>query len=249
MKDSDILIVVPCYNEEKRLPASAFVDFAAAQKHYHFLFVDDGSRDNTFGLLEQVCRENPEQMDVLKLPKNGGKAEAVRQGFLKALETQAWYIGYWDADLATPLFVLPDFIKRFHRKPSLEMVFGSRVRLMGNRIERKMMRHYLGRIFATFASNVIRLSIYDTQCGAKLFRKTPALADIFKTPFKSKWIFDIEILARYLQLKRRQGITEFDDLINELPLPAWRDVGASKVKPGDFVKAFQELVQIYLTYR
>ena len=249
MIDSDILIVVPCYNEEKRLPVRPFLDFARLQKHYHFLFVDDGSSDHTFGLLEQMCKENPAQMDVLKLEKNGGKAEAVRQGFLKALGTQAWYIGFWDADLATPLYVLPEFIQAYHEKPSLEMIFGSRVRLMGHRVERKMLRHYLGRIFATMASNVIKLSIYDTQCGAKIFRKTPVLAEIFKTPFKSKWIFDVEILARYLQIKRREGLKDFDELILELPLPEWRDVGASKVRPGDFLKAFSELLQICLTYR
>ena len=243
------LIIVPCYNEEARLPAAKYAAFMRGQKDYGFLFVDDGSTDRTFDVLEKLRKENPESCSVLKLEKNSGKAEAVRQGFLKGFASGAGLLAFWDADLATPLETLPLFLDTFERNPVLEMVFGARVKLMGHDIQRQPLRHYLGRIFATFASRVLDLAIYDTQCGAKMFRKTTTLARMFEAPFLSKWIFDVELIARFLKDKRPVRKDQIEALIHELPLPAWYDVAGSKVKPGDFFKAFAELIRIYRAYR
>lgn len=117
------------------------------------------------------------------LRRNVGKAEAVRRGVLLAFDANPDYIGYGDADLATPLEAIPAFCELLDARHDLEIVFGARVWLLGRSLERSALRHYLGRIFATAASMVLGLGAYDTQCGAKLFRASPRSDRCFKSPF------------------------------------------------------------------
>ena len=127
------------------------------------------------------------------------------------------------------------------------MVFGARVQLLGHAIERRASRHYAGRIFATIASWMLGLPVYDTQCGAKLFRVTPSLPDIFATPFLTRWIFDVEIVARALVATRREGASKLP-AIHEYPLAKWRDVGGSKLHFRDLVHVPLDLIRIYNAY-
>jgi hypothetical protein len=127
------------------------------------------------------------------------------------------------------------------------MVFGARIRLLGRHVNRRARRHYLGRVFASVVSLTLRLPIYDTQCGAKIFRVTPELSAVLADPFLSRWIFDVEILARYIHL--HHGDTRYlHDSIYELPLKRWEDVAGSKVGPGAFLKAVGDLWHIYFKY-
>ena len=158
------------------------------------------------------------------------------------------YTGFWDADLATPLYVIPDLLHHLASQPELAMVFGSRVRLLGHFIHRRPVRHYLGRCFATAVSIVLELPVYDTQCGAKLFRCTPQLHEVISTPFESRWIFDVEIIARFLVLQKENPAFGHY-AIYEHPLPAWEDVTGSKVGPFDFLKAFYQLLRIRAIFR
>lgn len=248
MIQPQVTVVVPCYNEEKRLSQRDFIVFVDQMPGYDFLFVNDGSKDRTDETLRALQVERPERFQILELEKNGGKAEAVRRGFQKAMGSGVPFLAYWDADLATPLSTLPHFIREFDARPNIEIVLGARVKLMGRDIQRKPSRHYLGRVFATFASAVLNLAVYDTQCGAKMFRVTDTLKTIFESPFSSRWIFDVEILARYMQITGFSR-AEAEARIQEYPLETWRDVAGSKVKPGDFLKAAGELVSISLRYK
>ncbi len=244
------IVVVPCYNEAARLRADAFAAFldhphSAAT---HLLFVNDGSRDATLAVLQSLHARFPTRTAILDQPVNRGKAEAVRAGMLHALAQPGCTLtGFWDADLATPLAQIPDLAAVLAQQPHLAMVFGARVRLLGRDIHRQPLRHYLGRCFATAASKVLRLPIYDTQCGAKLFRATPQLRAVLAEPFQSRWIFDVEILARFMDLHRATP-NLMRTLIYEYPLPSWRDVAGSKVHPLDFFRAFGELLHIRRRY-
>lgn len=245
-------IVVPCYDEERRLNPDAFANFARTQPFpLKLVLVNDGSRDGTLGVLQGIRDAAPDRFLVLDLEKNSGKAEAVRRGVLAALasEPAPAHVGYWDADLATPLDAIVAMRNVLESRPWLEVVLGSRVRLLGRKIDRKPARHYLGRIFATAASLALGLPVYDTQCGAKLFRATPLTAELFRETFLSRWLFDVELLARLVQRRERFGAGPIEEIVYEFTLSRWSDVDGSKVKPTDFAKAAGELFQIWRTYR
>lgn len=249
--DADqIVVVVPCYNEADRLPVTEFDRFARDNSRCRFLFVDDGSTDGTGSVLDRLCESLPASFSQMRLDRNSGKAEAVRRGMLEAFDRyHPDYAGFWDADLATPLAVIPQCTGILEARPEILILLGARVKLMGHDIRRKALRHYLGRIFATCASTALNLSVYDTQCGAKVFRSSPEMREIFSEPFLSRWIFDVELLARYIRQSKKTGTHDYEKTIYEMPLPQWTDVGGSKVKPSDFIKAFGELFRIYIRYR
>lgn len=241
-------IVVPCFNEAERLPVDTFAEFSAANPWIGFIFVNDGSTDETAAVLARLRYRDPASFRVLDQHPNRGKAEAVRLGMLAALAENATYVGYWDADLATPLEEIPRMVRVLEERPRCEIVFGSRVQLLGRSIRRKSHRHYLGRIFATAASVTLDLPVYDTQCGAKLFRSTPSTAALFAEPFCSGWIFDVEIVARLIEARRGADLPEAQEVIYEMPLDRWHDVGGSRVRPADFFRAIIAIGRIRKRY-
>jgi glycosyltransferase involved in cell wall biosynthesis len=213
------------------------------------VFVDDGSTDGTGEVLQRVLDSAPKQVVVLTMPANRGKGEAVRHGMLRALADGAPYVGFWDADLATPLEAIPSFCRILDSRPEIAAVIGARVQLLGRRIERRALRHYLGRVFATAVSLMLQQRVYDTQCGAKIFRATAELRQILSTPFRSRWVFDVEMLARIAretESARRQVLA---DIVYELPLTEWRDVGGSKLRLRDFPTAVADIARIWLSMR
>jgi dolichyl-phosphate beta-glucosyltransferase len=243
-------IIIPCYNEQARLDVDAFCRYVQRDSNVRFLFVNDGSTDGTGALLERMAAENPVAFEAMTLPRNMGKAEAVRHGFMHAFENGAKYVGFWDADLATPLDDIAVFRDLLDTRPEIQIIFGARVNLLGRSVKRNLLRHWLGRIFATFAVAVIRVPIYDTQCGAKLFRATDLVKSIFKEPFISKWIFDVELVARLVQAQRASGgtVPSPRQIICEHPLNVWNDVAGSKLKHSDFLTVAIDLVRIYAKY-
>jgi glycosyltransferase involved in cell wall biosynthesis len=232
-------LVVPCYNEAERLKPDAFRQFAG--EHVSFLFVDDGSTDATPRLLAELAASSGGRVDVVTLPRNAGKAVAVRIGVLAALERPCEFVGYWDSDLSAPLDAVHAFLALADARPTLDIIMGSRVKLLGRQIVRHAWRHYIGRVFATGASLALGVAVYDTQCGAKLFRASEVTRRVFDTPFRSAWVFDVEILARYVV---QVGVREAESRIYELPLEVWRDVPGSKVKSWHAARAAWDLAWI-----
>jgi hypothetical protein len=155
----------------------------------------------------------------------------------------ALFVGYLDADLATP----PDEMLRLLatlRASRAQAAFGARVALLGAHIERHAARHYLGRVFATAASIILRLRVYDTQCGAKVFARSALLAAALEEPFHARWAFDVELIGRLLA--GTPGIPGLGagDLL-EMALRSWTDVPDSKLRFADFPRLGLELVRIH----
>ena len=243
-----LCLIVPCYNEARRLDVQSFRSYLSGTPDSRLVFVDDGSTDNTVEVLQRICDRLEDRAGILPCTVNGGKAEAVRRGVLYALDRYSpRFVGFWDADLATPLDAVGQFLKVLEEEREIEMIFGSRVKLLGRHVERKALRHYLGRVFATAVSTMLRLPIYDTQCGAKIFRTTDRTRQVFAEGFISNWVFDVEIIARYLNLYR--GDARFlEKIIYEFPLEKWVDVAGSKVRAMDFVTAFVDVAMIKWRY-
>ncbi len=164
---------------------------------------------------------------------------------LAGLEQRAQFVGFLDADLSTPLAVIDDFLAVFRGRPAVEFVLGSRVMLLGRDVTRTMTRHYLGRVFATAVSHALDLPVYDTQCGAKVLRVSESTASLFAEPFRSRWIFDVELIARFLGLPAAVGEPPRRDRLYELVVPAWHDIPGSKLRWFDFLRATVDLTHIW----
>jgi glycosyltransferase involved in cell wall biosynthesis len=245
------IIVIPCFDEADRLPVARFEEFVANAANTDFVLVNDGSTDATLELLRGLRARHPESFEVLDLQPNRGKAEAVRAGINTAIEREARYVGYLDADLAAPLEEIPNLVRVLDDNPRCEIVLGARVQLLGRRIGRSKLRHYLGRVFATVASETLGLPVYDTQCGAKLFRVGEVTKELFKEPFVSNWVFDVEIIARRIRAQQSAAgrtLPPTASVITELPLMQWIDVPGSKVRAFDFFRAIWEVWRIHRRY-
>ena len=241
-----IAVVVPCYNERARMKPEVWLEFLADPDNadIHFFFANDGSTDATPRVLEDLCGKS-DSARLFDFAVRRGKAETIRRSALKVLAeaTEAGkpfdYLGFWDADLATPLDEIRD-IRNLVREYPFDGVFCSRIKRLGAIIERKPLRHVLGRAFATAASLMLNLPVYDTQCGAKMFR-SQTLRQVMEEPFVSDWIFDLELIFRMKQCG-------FDRLY-EKPVASWSDVPGSKIKLIDVLRIPVELLKIRRRYR
>lgn len=227
--------MVPCHNEAERLAKEQFLSFAH-QSRAQLVFVNDGSTDRTDRILDELVNAAPDKISAIRLDIQAGKGEAVRAGLRAAISKDAEVVAYLDADLSTPLGELERLLD-VQDETGADGVLGSRVGLLGHDVHRSPSRHYLGRIFATAASFVLDLQIYDTQCGAKIFRVSPALEQALASPFRTRWVFDVELIARLQSAE--PGIR-----LVEVPLQHWHDVGGSKLTAREMLIAARDLFLI-----
>ncbi len=245
MESTRASIVIPCFNEAHRLEPERLAALAESGR-VRLVLVDDGSTDGTAALLDGLALGV--NLEVLHLPRNGGKGEAVRIGLLHAIEGGAAIVGYYDADLATPPEELLRMLAVLEARADLGFVMASRVMLLGRTIDRSPVRHYLGRVFATFASLILHLPVYDTQCGAKVIRVGAGLEAALREPFISSWAFDVELIGRLLA-----GGPATDAVVKsffqEVPLHQWRDVKGSKITFPAMMLALGDLAKIAVDLR
>jgi len=210
---------------------------------FNYCFVNDGSKDNTLEILNNIAEKFPDKIIIINQQPNQGKAEAVRNGILKTLSWKEFdFVGFMDADMATPIFEMQNLLNiAIHQNK--KMVVGSRIKRLGVNIDRKISRHLVGRIIATMISNILELPTYDTQCGAKVF-ETKLAKELFRDKFISKWLFDVELFFRAKLMFKE----EIYQMIYEYPLNQWLEKGDSKVSFWYFLKIPFELYKMKRRY-
>jgi dolichyl-phosphate beta-glucosyltransferase len=241
-----LTLVVPCYNEALRLQPKRILSFVDANPRVRLLMVNDGSTDETLIRLRALAANRPGRIAVHDLPQNRGKAEAVRAGLQRAIADGAELTGYWDADLATPLELVEDFLRIADRHDETEVIFGSRRTMLGHRVRRTAGRRAVSRLCAGLARLAIGLPVADTQCGAKILRTTPALAAAVAQPFTAAWLFDVELFAR---IARAGSRSEAAHRFYELPLSEWAEVPGSKVTTRAILRSGLRMLRLIAELR
>lgn len=242
----EVCLVIPCFNEASRLEGREILALLDREPQASVCLVNDGSSDGTADVLEALRVQRPSRILVHTLRVNSGKAEAVRQGVRHASAVRApAFVGYWDADFSTPLEELGRLLDVMATHPGCLMALGSRVKRLGSEIDRRAIRHVMGRLFSTLANAILAIPVYDSQCGAKLFR-LEAVEHLFAEPFLTRWCFDLEILVR---LRNHLGRDPFRTAAIEVPLSRWREVGGSKLGPAQMLRVPLDLLRIHAHYK
>jgi dolichyl-phosphate beta-glucosyltransferase len=234
-----IAIIIPCYNEEKRLKSEDLQELIRSTDADVFL-ANDGSRDGTLSVLQAFAQNHPDRCDVLDFQPNSGKANTIFLAVNELLKRDKYdYIGYFDADFSTPVSQITKILDEA-KSPDVSFSIGSRVQLLNSGIKRKAHRHIIGRIIITLINLKFKLGIYDTQCGAKLF-STDILKQVFDKPFVTSWLFDVEIFVR---LQKKGLLTQG----REVPIRDWVDVEGSKLGWRTGFKILMEMYRLFKTY-
>jgi glycosyltransferase involved in cell wall biosynthesis len=228
-----ISIVIPAYNEEKRLPSTLarIVEYMGASRvpFTEILVVDDGSRDGTVAAASDFARSHP-CVRLLRNPGNRGKGYSVRHGMLEA---QGDWVLFTDADLSSPIEEIEKLIEAADRN-SAQVVIGSRAvdrSLVG--VHQPPLREYAGRFFNVVMRLITGLPFLDTQCGFKLFEREAARR-IFSLQRLERFGFDPELLY----IAQRLGYR-----VVEAPV-RWNDVAGSKVGALQGLNGFIDLLRI-----
>ncbi|MBZ5724478.1 MAG: glycosyltransferase family 2 protein [Acidobacteriia bacterium] len=223
-----ISIIIPAYNEEKRLPATLrTVREYLGGSSWDFteiLVVDDGSRDATAAVAEAAGAR------VLANPGNRGKGYSVRHGMGEARGDWALFT---DADLSAPIAELEKLWSAAERERA-QVAFGSRAvdrSLIG--VRQPFFRENVGRFFNLVMRSVTGLPFRDTQCGFKLF-ETSAAREIFSRQRLEGFGFDVEVLF----IARKLGCR-----VLEVPV-RWNDVAGTKVSLWRGMAAFLDPLKV-----
>jgi dolichyl-phosphate beta-glucosyltransferase len=199
---------------------------------WQWIFVDDGSTDGTAGVVQELARDTQAEVVLVQHERNRGKGAAVRSGFERA---DGQMVGYVDADLAASPLQFQPFLDDENLRAGRELLVGIRLLTEEKRVKRTFFRHFIGRIYQTYVSNLTGLTVYDTQCGFKLL-STAKAKEIAPKMHCSGFAFDVELimLARDLH----------DMHIREEPIH-WREQGDSRVMPHHAIAMFFEILAIH----
>ncbi len=238
-------VVIPCYNEGNRLSSALFKDFIDKNVGYHLCFVNDGSTDHTLEVLEKLRKGNEESISIFNCEKNGGKAEAVRQGIRYLSQQNDFdFIGYLDADLSTDFRDFDDLVKTIGNS-DFKIVSGSRITRMGANIAKDSARKVISKTINLIIQSILGMPFKDTQCGAKVMDKEIASL-MFKNKFRTKWLFDVEI---FMRMRKHYGKKNAKNMICEQPLKRWIHADGSKLSMKDSIRIIGQLGQIALHYK
>lgn len=238
-------VIIPCYNEATRLSGKDFTRFSDDNAGYHLCFVNDGSKDNTLEVLNSLRQGRENYISVFDMPRNGGKAEAVRQGILHLIRDPDFdFVGYLDADLSTDFADFDDLVQTLISS-QVKLVSGSRISRVGADITRAGARQIISKVINLLIRQILGMSFQDTQCGAKVMQREVA-EHVFQESFITRWLFDVEI---FLRMKKFYGADSVKHLIYEQPLKRWIHAEGSKLSMKDSLKIVGQLSKIAMHYR
>jgi dolichyl-phosphate beta-glucosyltransferase len=244
-KTMDCLIAIPCFRESQRLPS--FLDTLCKELEQapfkaSIVIVDDGSGSleaaSTRLIVDEFQARYPGIVgEPVFLQQNVGKGGAVYAGWKMCAKSSApELLCFVDADGAVPAAEVVRLTKELlaDKRRQWDALFGSRIKMLGATVDRRAARHYIGRIFATFAALLTGIEMYDSQCGLKVIRSS-AYAAIGESLRETRFVFDVELTL--LLLKR--GFK-----IREVPIN-WKEVPGSKVSLlKDSFRMFSGIVRI-----
>lgn len=240
------VIAIPCFRESKRLPLfldSLCRELAGAPFQTSILIVDDGSgypEDVALGsVTDEFRRKYPELIaEPIFLKPNRGKGGAVYAAWNAAASNSApELLCFVDADGAVPATEVRRLIGELleDKEHRWDALFGSRIKLLGKTVHRRISRHYTGRVFATFVSVITGLEIYDSQCGLKVIRRE-AFCAVASRLKENRYAFDVELTLLLLKNRFR---------IRETPID-WAEVPGSKVNLlKDSIRMFSDVIRIW----
>jgi dolichyl-phosphate beta-glucosyltransferase len=212
-------LVIPAYNESRRLPKYLPRLCEALSKTSHswrITVVDDGSNEReSRGMLQCVERCGP-HVRFHRLAANEGKGAAVYSGW--NLDSESSWLGLLDADGSIPPHEVVRLLGILDADHAPDAFFCSRCKILGRTVQRSWLRHVGGRVFATFVSLATGIPVYDSQCGFKLVRRESYEA-IKRRLHEKRFAFDVELLV---------ALTESGASVIEFPID-WFDVPGSKV--------------------
>jgi len=234
LKDMDkifLSVVIPAYNEESQIASTLnkTVDFLSGYgRAYEIIVVDDGSKDNTYGIIKKFAADSP-RIIVLRSAGNQGKGTAVKNGVMAA---QGEYVLFMDADFSTPIDEVEDMLEFLMHDANYDFVIASR-HAPGSRIVRREppLRVLLGRVYHFIVAILFLRGISDYNCGFKLYRRDVA-KKLFGFMSSADYTFDVELLYMAKKLGYRH---------KEMPV-IWQHNPCSKVRP--FLDSIKSLVSL-----
>jgi glycosyltransferase involved in cell wall biosynthesis len=236
---SDLTIIVPVYNESKRWNVdfwNELINCTSAK----FIFVNDGSTDNSLELIFHL--QASERVLCVNLPTNVGKAQAIAKGLSAASTHNSIYLGYLDADSA---FNVQDIIRIIElstekiENEGFDSIWSSRILLGGRTIERKLWRQWFSRLIATILGFAFPGLPYDTQSGFKLWKREQILTTHFDYQFNTKWYLDLELFVKISNEHKNFRIWEE-------PVLYWKDVGGSKIAGKQLLIILRDTFVIFI---
>lgn len=225
-------IVIPAYNEERRLPSTLEQIFSFLKEQSYtaeVLVVENGSNDRTFEIAAGFANRYP-NLSVFQ-EKEKGKGNAVRHGMLAA---RGQYRFMCDADLSMPVAEIKKFIPP--ASTDVDIAIASREVQGAVRYNEPYLRHLTGRVFNNLIRLLVLPGLQDTQCGFKCFRG-PVAEDVFPYLTLTGWSFDVEVLY----IARQKGYS-----IREIPIHWYFNPGTKISVLKDSWRMFLDLLTIRL---
>ena len=231
-----LAILMPFYNSGLHFDLESLYKLKLKIPNTSILIVDDGSNEKR-SLEILVQAQNVQNVEILRLEKNSGKGNALKQGFEFLLQKgkPPNYIAIFDSDFSSSF----EEIKRLTNicgELNADAVCGCRIKLSGHNIQTDKKRFVIGRLISWFIRYRFKIKMYDSQCGYKVFAVNSKLENALKEIQKpSRWLFDVQLL---LNLSRENA-----KLIEE-PIRNWTHKNDSKIVPIQYWSIIRDLLCI-----